>query len=635
MIHPLVRGLALATLLFFGSPPCYSSGQTVPAAFVAAGELVDLPRVTANDNRTPAGFVGPDGVLEVALEIVEADWRVETPDGPGLRVAAFAEAGQAPSVPGPLLRVETGTRLRVSVLNTLPDHPVSMFGLQQRPAADQDSIVVQPGERKTVEFSAGQPGTYLYWARTEQDLPPEEEREQLAGAFIIDPVGGSPPDRIFVINIFSTAIDRSLHEHGWLEALTINGLSWPYTEIQRPAVGDTVRWRVVNASGRKHPMHLHGFFYDVTSSGGVLEDTVYEPGDRRKVVTETMRGRSTMAMEWVPMRPGNWLFHCHLSFHVSPSIRLPFRPDAGHDSHGVHMAGLVLGIEVQPGPTDLIERGDPSRFTLHAMEFGPDSSKTYGFTLDPEFQPDRRQDAVPGPILVMKQYQPTYVTVQNDMSIPTGVHWHGLELDSWADGVPGWSASDGQVSPVIEPGRSFTYKLSLMRPGTFIYHSHLDDVHQLTGGLYGALIVLPESEAFDPDRDHTYVVGWNSVEPFALTDMELNGRFEQPVQHAVVGEIHRIRLINIAPAGMVFARMLKDENPVSLTALAKDGADLPARQRVDLEMSPRFGVGETADFAFTPSEPGTYDLVIGYAPEFAWHQTWEVVASAEEIRDGR
>ena len=62
----------------------------------------------ANDNRIPAGTLH-DGVLELNLEIVCADWRMETEDGPGLRVAVIAESGDAPTVPRPLIRVETGT----------------------------------------------------------------------------------------------------------------------------------------------------------------------------------------------------------------------------------------------------------------------------------------------------------------------------------------------------------------------------------------------------------------------------------------------------------------------------------------------------------------------------------------------
>jgi FtsP/CotA-like multicopper oxidase with cupredoxin domain len=376
-------------------------------------------------------------------------------------------------------------------------------------------------------------------------------------------------------------------------------------------------------------MHLHGFFYSVVSRGRMLQDTRYGEEDYRLVVTETMRRHTTMDMEWVPTRPGNWLFHCHLSFHVSPEIRLP-RPEPEHGGHGdhsqPHMAGLVLGIEVEPGPTDLVWEGEPRYVTLYANEYSVDSTTVYGFSFDPGFTPDSVNLRTPGPLLILEQHQPTYVTVTNNMSIPTGVHWHGLELDSWADGVPGWSASDGMTSPVIDPGDSFTYKLASMRPGTFIYHSHLDDIQQLTKGLYGPLLVLPDMDDYDAEQDHIAIVGWRTPNPRRIEDAELNGRTEQPVQHAVVGEEHRIRVINIAPAGMIMARMTKEDKPVDLIAFAKDGADLPPHQMVGLDETPRLGVGETADFLFKPSEAGTYELMVGYGPRAGWRQRWEVSA---------
>lgn len=616
--------ILLLTLLCIALIAQTATAQSSHPRLLAPSTPSGLPQVMANDNRTPAGTLN-NGVLNLDLKVVWADFRIETEDRPGLRIATIAESGKAPNVPGPMIRVETGTQIRAQVRNTLEDSTITVFGLQPRPAEERDSLVVEPGQVGTVTFEAGEPGTYFYWIRLGMGLPPRTgEREQLAGAFIIDPAGGSPPDRVFVMNIWSQPPDSSISSFNYLEALTINGKSWPFTERLRPAVGETVRWRIINASRRPHPMHLHGFFYDVTSKGRMHKDTIYEEEDRRTVVTETMRGRSTMAMEWIPARSGNWLFHCHLSFHVAPDIRLPGAADADHGHHEVHMAGLVLGIEVQPGPSDLIERGEPRHVTLYANEYEPDS--LYGFSLDPAFQPDSLQLAVPGPVLVLRQYQTTYATVANHMSVPTGVHWHGLELDSWADGVPGWSASDGRMSPIIQPGEEFTYKLSLMRPGTFIYHTHLDDVHQLSNGLYGALLVLAEGDTYDPETDHLAIVGWKNPDPQSPLDIVLNGRHEQPVKHAVVGETHRIRVIHIAPAGWITAQMLKDETPVLLRAIAKDGADLPPNQRVDVDISMRLGVGEAADYAFTPTDPGTYELVVGY-PWAKWRQTWKVSAS--------
>ncbi|NND70013.1 MAG: multicopper oxidase domain-containing protein [Rhodothermales bacterium] len=615
----------MAVLVCFASQS--SSAQDLSPRIIANQFEANLPRVEPNDNRVPAGSLQGDS-LQLDLDIVWADWRIETDDDVGIRVTAIAERGGVPQIPAPLIRVRANTSLRISVHNTLSESSITVFGLQSRPSQHLDSLVVQPGAIEVVDFEAGSPGTYLYRVRLDDEsLRRPGERAQLAGAFIIDPIGDMVQDRVMVMNIFSAPIDSSRYGRRFVEALTINGLSWPHTERMTPAVGDTLRWRIINASGRNHPMHLHGFFYDVMSIGSMLEDEIYRPEDRRHVVTEFLRRQTTMMMEWVPTRPGNWLFHCHLSFHVSPDVRLPHGPGSAGQQKS-HMAGLVTGIEVQPGPTDLIERGEPRYVNLNVGEFPDDSLHQYQFSLDSS-NTTRAGYSVPGPVLVFRQYEPTFVTIRNHMTIPTGVHWHGLELDSWADGVPGWSASDGKVSPVIEPGNEFTYKLSLMRPGTFIYHSHLDDIHQLTGGLYGPLIVLGEDEEYSPEKEHIAIVGWNTPDPQSPKDLDLNGQSDQPTRYAYIGETYRIRVINIAPAGNVTTRMTKDDLPVLLTPVAKDGAELPANQRISVDVSPRMGVGETADFVFTPTESGTYELLIGPG-WYKWKQDWIVTEKPKE-----
>jgi FtsP/CotA-like multicopper oxidase with cupredoxin domain len=628
---PAIAGVLLA--LLFCSP---LSAQDEPEQvwprqdefLIPAGATSGLPLVEANDNTVPAGSL-QNGAQEISLEVVRADWRVETPHSPGLRVAAVAEEGGLPTIPSPLIRVEEGTLLRVSVRNGLDDMPITVFGLHTRPSDERPSFELAPGEARTVEFPAGEPGTYFYRIQEGEPPPrlpngrPSQEREQLSGAFVVDPEGGSPADRIMVINIFSQLVTDAQSENARVEGLTINGKSWPYTERMELEVGQNERWRIVNASNRFHPMHLHGFFYSVLSRGNMAGDTIYEARSQRLVVTEPMRGGTTMLMEWTPVREGRWLFHCHLSFHVSAEIRLPGAEEADPEHAHSHMSGLVMGIEVAPGPTDLVSEGEPVELDLFTKEYGDEAGYRFGFALDPAVQPDSLTEA-PGPVLVFNQYQAADVTVHNTMSVPTGVHWHGLELDAWADGVPMWSASAGRMSPVIEPGDSFTYRLSMMRPGTFIYHSHLNDIQQLSGGLYGALVVLPPGETMDRRTDHVKVWGWNDPAPSGPHSFDLNGMREQPDAEAVVGETHRFRVINIAPAGQVTAWLTRDGEVIPITLHAKDGADLPVHQRVPVDRLPRLGVGETADFIWTPSEPGVYELRIGRGEGLHFPQRWVV-----------
>ncbi len=590
--------------------------------YVAAHTASELPVITPNDNRDRAGTLN-DGVLRVALEIRRGVLYPETEDEPGLRVEAISETGQIPTIPAPMLRVSEGTTLEVKITNLLSDSTVTVFGLRTRPMAPPDSLVLRPGERTTVSFLAGEPGTY--WYRAQIGAPntgfEDPERGLTSGAFIIDPAGPVADDRVIVMNIWSQP--DSTMQFGGYNTLLVNGKSWPFTERIKSTVGITERWHVVNATGRNHPMHLHGFFYHVLGYGTTDTFDTYATEDHREVVTEPMRGYQAMLMEWTPSREGNWLFHCHISFHVGSGNRLP----GSSENHAIHMSGLVLGINVAPGETDLIDRGEPRHITLNVDEYEGPSRVRFAFNHDEVFAPGPEFHSAPGPALILQQYQPTFVTVVNRMRSPTGVHWHGLELDSWADGVPNWSSSAGKTSPVIQPGESFTYKLSLMRPGSFIYHSHLDDVSQLGKGLYGALIVMPPGEELSPVEDHIYVWGWREDDPVRLEDVELNGisiTESQPEIHTIAGSKHRLRLIHIAAAGNITMQMFRDGVPFPIRSIAKDGADLPVNQQKMLETLPRLFIGETVDLQFNPDAPGTYTLKIGYGDDSMASQTWIV-----------
>jgi len=612
-------------LLIIGVCTNAVNAQNEPEQYLSAGIDSELPQVFANTNKIPAGTF-QNGQLQLNLEITKSDFRPETHDRPGVRLWAFNEVGEHPSIPAPLLRVEVGTVISVSLRNNHPDSILYVYGLNKK--GDENSQTVNeiaPEEIESWSFTANEIGTYFYYAEIGINARRNfNENEQLAGAFIIDEVGASTDDEIIVLNIFSQNYD-STYSVPSLEALTMNGKSWPFSQMFTPNVGDSLTWRIINASDRNHPMHLHGFYYDVESNGNAFKDDIYDNSNIRTVVTEFMRRRTTMKMRWVPKREGKWLFHCHLSFHVSPEVRLPGADEK--DDHNIHMAGLVVGIDVQPGPSDLISHGETRKMTLYVKDYPKSGSYKYSFSLDENYIPDSTKQTAPGPLLVMKQYQTTDVKVVNQMNQPTGIHWHGLELDSWADGVPNFSASDGKMSPVIEPGKSFVYRLSHLRAGTFIYHSHLNDVDQLTGGLYGPLIVLPANQEYDSKFDHIYTFQWLTAGPNNLTEYEVNGvTLDQPltIVEAKTGEEHRLRLINIAPAGRIKMFMKQDSTFIPLKVWAKDGADLPETQRVLAEQSKRIGVGETIDYIFKPEKSGIYELYVGRNEFASAKQKWIV-----------
>jgi len=114
---------------------------------------------------------------------------------------------------------------------------------------------------------------------------------------------------------------------------------------------------------------------------------------------------------------------------------------------------------------------------------------------------------LPGSVIVLTKNEPTDITVVNRLRESSAVHWHGIELESYSDGVAGWSGSMDHLAPMIAAGDSFTARLTLPRTGTFIYHTHLNDIEQLTSGLYGA-IAGPAFRSEDRSPLHRRV-GWS------------------------------------------------------------------------------------------------------------------------------
>jgi FtsP/CotA-like multicopper oxidase with cupredoxin domain len=581
-----------------------------------------LPRVAPNDNRRPAGHVDR-GTATLALRAAMGRWQPEGPDGPSLAVEAFGEVDGALMVPAPLIRVVEGTEIIVSVRNDLTA-PLVIHGLCSRGDASCPVVEVAPQETRTMQFPSGPAGTYHYWASSFGAPVPFRE---MAGAFVVDPVAGTAPDRILVITEWSDLTVAQLRDIVTADDATekfvsfsprlmfvINGLSWPATERFSSERGETVRWRVINLSSQTHPMHLHGFYFDVESLGNGIRESPVADSQPRRVVTQLLPSGGTMRMTWVPERAGNWLFHCHIMLHVSTSGRIDgahttHTPDSHHPQHGddatLGMAGMVIGVTVhEPSsarvPSDKEHAVIARKLTLVIQ---PKSGQRgdvpgAGFVLtEGDGAATGARPAAPGPAIILRRGEPVEITLVNQLAEATAIHWHGIELDSYYDGVHGFSGVGRRVTPMIEPGGRFVVRFTPPRAGTFIYHTHLHDYRQLSSGLYGPIVVMDEGETFDPTIDHVIVVGRTglaSATPSVLTEPDsvvINGeRAPRFVWNA--GVRHRIRLINITPDDIFGITLQTAEGPSTWRRLAKDGwplspssTSVPARQVI--------AVGET------------------------------------------
>ena len=567
-------------------------------------------------------------MLTLEFAVVMARWYPEAADGPFVELAAFAEEGKPPSIPGPLVRVPQGTRVRMIVRNAIADLTIGMWGMGITTTRDTATVRIAPGEGRTFEFVASQAGTFMYGGRTTPDGSGKPEEEQLAGAIVVDAPGARTDDRVLVLNIWGAMRPDSSFNN----ALAINGKAWPHTERIEVTQGDTLRWRVVNASVRIHPMHLHGAYFRVDARGDANGDTTFARAEQRMAVTEQMLPRSTMYMTWSPETPGNWLFHCHLAFHVIAGARLDAVEGGEHDMHSVdpnkHMAGLVMAIHVAP-------RGEPAarrnvrRVSLTVAPGIPlDTAKLrpIGVRLTPDGCVPAPATITPrGDLVLLTRGEPTDITVHNRLAEPTAIHWHGLELESFSDGVAGLSGSGARLAPAIAPNDSFVARLTLKRAGTFIYHTHLNDLYQIATGLYGPLVVLEPGQRWDPSRDLVLTAGFDISGPEDRP--VVNGGETDPPLAMRVGTPLRIRMINIQPADPVTFEIMRDSSVVEWRAVAKDGWELPADQARVEKSRRNLWVGETFDAEFAPREAGTYMLRARMGPKVVLYERSLVVTT--------
>lgn len=288
------------------APPVPFGSDDVSATSIAAADAMDKMH-EAGIKAFPAASKGKGNQLLVPrvergvkifdLTAMRIQWETE----PGKVTEAWAYNGM---VPGPMMRVRAGDRVRVNIKNELPESTsIHFHGVELANAQDGVPFITQPpikpGQTFTYEFVPPNHGSHMYHSHHNST---KQVSLGLLGAFIVEPSGRSEEPH--------ADVDHVLILNDGLNGFTINGKGFPATEPIVAKLGQTVRIRFMNEGMMIHPMHLHGMHMTVIAKDGWTQPQPWKcdtlnvaPGERWDVLVKCNN-------------PGTWAFHCHILPHA-------------------------------------------------------------------------------------------------------------------------------------------------------------------------------------------------------------------------------------------------------------------------------------------------------------------------------
>ena len=288
-----------------------ASPRTQPPLTPSSGRPYN-PVVTLNGWTLP--FRMNSGVKEfhVVAEPVVREF------APGMKANLWGYNGQSP---GPTIEAVEGDRVRIFVTNRLPEHTtIHWHGILLPSGMDGVGGLTQPqipvGKTFVYEFELTKSGTFMYH-------PHADEMVQMAmgmmGLLIVHPRDPKfmrvDRDYAFLLNAFDITpgaatpnVNTMLDFNLW----AWNSRVFPGIDPLVAGLGDRVRIRFGNLTMTNHPIHLHGYDFEVTcTDGGWVPKSARWPEVTIDVGVGQMR-----AFEFTANAPGDWAFHCHKSHHT-------------------------------------------------------------------------------------------------------------------------------------------------------------------------------------------------------------------------------------------------------------------------------------------------------------------------------
>jgi FtsP/CotA-like multicopper oxidase with cupredoxin domain len=289
-----------------------ASCATGAHASMSAQEMLDGHRESVEAFPAETDSLG-NQPLEPAIEngdkvfdLTAQEIRWETK--PGVFVDAMGFNG---TVPGPEIRVSPGDHVRIVLRNEMTQPTILHFhGLTVPNDMDGVPFITQdpipPGGFFVYEFDVvDPPGMYVYHSHFNST---EQVGRGLYGAFYVEPRDGNW-GRVYGQRI---NVESTLFLGDGPTGYVLNGKEFPATQPIVAKLGDQVLIHLANDGAQIHPMHLHGFHFQVVAEDGFVLDPAQRYMADTLMVAPGQRFDILVDAEY----PGVWAFHCHILPHV-------------------------------------------------------------------------------------------------------------------------------------------------------------------------------------------------------------------------------------------------------------------------------------------------------------------------------
>lgn len=247
---------------------------------------------------------------------------------------------------GEPLRVKAGQRMLLHILNSsatdchwvaLAGHQFTVVALDGNPVPNPCKVPMlslAPAERVDAIVELNNPGVWILGEVREHIKkagmgivveyadktgdPQWQQPEELVWDYLqfADQKPGLPEDSgaIEIPMVFKSKFTG----HGDMDHWTINGKSFPHTDVVELREGQRYRLQFRNESTDHHPLHLHRHIFELRQIGerrtrGVKKDVVL------------VKSNTPVDVEFTANDPGATLFHCHQQDHMDMGFMMLFR----------------------------------------------------------------------------------------------------------------------------------------------------------------------------------------------------------------------------------------------------------------------------------------------------------------------